>query len=318
MYVHPVAESLGEVGVTAQMGHDAQLDLGIVGTDNEAVRNARNKGFANLLSALRTHRNVLQVGIGTGQAAGGRKGLVEGGVHPAVLLRNIRREGLYVSGQQFLDRPEFQNLIHYGMPVRYGHQRGFVGGILALVAALFGLGVQLEFVKQKVSHLLGGGNVEGGLIGHFPDAGLAFREFFAQVIGKDPELRHIHLDAVPFHLRQYLGQRLFHGVVEGRKVFPEFVTQRNEYSRFLQTRGVVFLGNLVKEGSRLYRGRCFFQRYPQICLRQGGQFVAALRIQHIVHELDVVPLAFQAYPFLCQRVGHLLKIHPVFGNGGIM
>ena len=255
VHVHPVPKSLRKVGVAAQVGHDAKLYLGIVRAYDEPVRNARNEGLANFFSPLCAHRDVLQVGIGTGQAAGGRKGLVERSVHTAVLLGDIRRKGLYVSGKQLFHGAEFQNLVHDGMPVRNGHQRGFVRGVLRLVPALFGLGVQFQFVKKEVSHLSGGGNVQRRFIGHFPDAGLPFRQLFAKAVGKFLQAGQVHLHAVPLHLGKHLGQRLFHGLIKVRQVFPELVPQGNEHGRLLETGGVLLLGNLVKKGPRSGGGR---------------------------------------------------------------
>ena len=317
MYVHSIPESLGEVGVAAQVRHDAQFNLGIVCTHYEPVRNARHKGLANFLATLCAHRNVLQVGIGTGQAPGSCEGLVEGGVHPSIAGRYVGREGLYVGREELFHRPVFQNLIHDGVTVCNGYQGGLVCCILPLGAALFGLRVQLKLVKEEVSHLFGGGDIQGGLAGHFPYAGFALRKLLPQAVGKYLQLRHVHFHAVPFHLSQHFGQRLLHGVVEIRQVFPELVSQRNEHGSLLEARGIVFLGLLVKEGAGGNGGRSLLQRHAQIGLRQGGEFVAALGIEHVVHELDVVPLAFQAYPFGRQLVGHLLQVHAVLGHGGV-
>ena len=45
--------------------------------------------------------------------------------------------------------------------------------------------------------------------------------------------------------------------------------------------------------------------------------MAALRIEHIVHELDIVPLPLKAYPLGRQQIGLPLQVHAVFGNGGV-
>ena len=60
-----LAESLAEVLVGAQVSHDPQFNLGIVGRYYHSVRSPRNKRFTYLLAALRANRDVLEVWVGT-------------------------------------------------------------------------------------------------------------------------------------------------------------------------------------------------------------------------------------------------------------
>ena len=45
--------------------------------------------------------------------------------------------------------------------------------------------------------------------------------------------------------------------------------------------------------------------------------MAPFRIQDVVHELDVVPGALQAYSFFVQELGDAFEVHTVFGNGRV-
>src|SRR5690606_23609918 len=68
--------------VAGQVRHDAQLDLRVVGR-KQLVAGRCDEGLADTPALLGTHRDVLQVGIGRRQPAGGSDRLVVGGVHPA-------------------------------------------------------------------------------------------------------------------------------------------------------------------------------------------------------------------------------------------
>ena len=68
--------------VVAQVGHQAQLNLRVVGAE-EDVAVGGDEGAANFLAVVGAHGNVLQVGIGRGQASRGGDGLVIGGVDAA-------------------------------------------------------------------------------------------------------------------------------------------------------------------------------------------------------------------------------------------
>ena len=132
-----------------------------------------------------------------------------------------------------------------------------------------------------------------------------------------PDNAHVHLYAVAFHLGEHLGQGLLHPEVQLRKAFPQFFAQRYQDRGLPEDGGVVFVRNVVKErtgGRYLLPG---LQRHAQVGLRQGRQVMAALRIEHVVHELDVPPSAVQVHAFLCQRIGQLFEIHAIFVDAGI-
>ena len=96
MDVVSVAEGLHEVSVLAEVRHDAELDLRVVRGDDDALRRARDERLADLLAAFGADGDVLQVRIRAGQAAGGRKRLVERRMDTAIHRRDVGRERLDV------------------------------------------------------------------------------------------------------------------------------------------------------------------------------------------------------------------------------
>jgi hypothetical protein len=62
MHVFAMGEGIEQAGVVGQMGHDAQLDLRVVGR-NDAVSGWRDEGGADAAALGSTDRNVLQVGV---------------------------------------------------------------------------------------------------------------------------------------------------------------------------------------------------------------------------------------------------------------
>ena len=87
--VLPGAERLDEQGVLGQVRHDPHLDLAVVGGHQRLVALADDEPLADPTSGLGADRDVLEVGIGAGEATGRGDDLVVRRVDPAV-----RRDGL--------------------------------------------------------------------------------------------------------------------------------------------------------------------------------------------------------------------------------
>ena len=104
MNVFSGVEVLNHLLVAAEMRHDAQLDLRVVGREENAAR-LRHKGFSDFATVVATHRNVLQVRIARGEASGGGNGLIERGVD--ALRRGIDElwECFDVSAEQLFECP---------------------------------------------------------------------------------------------------------------------------------------------------------------------------------------------------------------------
>ena len=144
--IHPFAEGRDQVLVAAEVGHDAQLNLRIVGRNDDTVRRTGHEGFADFAAAFGADGDVLQVRVRRGKPPRGRQGLVEGGVDLPVGRGDIGRERFNIGRKQFLGCPVFQDFANDGMLVGEGQQGGFIGCVLA-AGALFGFFVQPEFLE---------------------------------------------------------------------------------------------------------------------------------------------------------------------------
>ena len=89
MDVLSLSVGLDHVFVAAHGCHKPQLNLRIVGIDEHILVVLRHKEAAQLASLFRADRDVLQIRLGTGEAAGERKGLLEIGVNAVVLVGNV-------------------------------------------------------------------------------------------------------------------------------------------------------------------------------------------------------------------------------------
>ncbi len=80
VHVLAVREGVEQALVTREVGHDAQFDLRIIGRNNAAARWG-DEGGADLAAFLTAHRDVLQVGVARGEAAGDYRRLREVSMH---------------------------------------------------------------------------------------------------------------------------------------------------------------------------------------------------------------------------------------------
>ena len=85
MDVDAFEEGVAQGRDVRDVGEEAQLDLRVVGGDQHVARRG-DEGFADLAAFLGADRDVLQVGIGGGEAAGLRAGERIGGVDAAGAL----------------------------------------------------------------------------------------------------------------------------------------------------------------------------------------------------------------------------------------
>ena len=147
------------------MRHDAHLDLGVVGGHEALVALADGEGLSDAHPLLVTGRDVLQVGVGGGQAPRGGDGLLEGGVDTPVgldrLAQSLNRLP-QLDGVAVLKKVLQEGV--RGLGVQPGQGVG-VRGVAGL--GLAGLG-HLQLVEQDGLELLGAGEVElspGGGVG---------------------------------------------------------------------------------------------------------------------------------------------------------
>ena len=77
--------SLDQAFIAGHVGEDAQLDLGVVGIQEQETI-PRDKDLPYLPSKLHADRNVLEVRLRAGDTARRRDRLVEAAVDPAILF----------------------------------------------------------------------------------------------------------------------------------------------------------------------------------------------------------------------------------------
>ena len=158
MHVQAIFEGTQQGFVTRQMGHDAQLDLRIVGTGNQLALWG-HKGFAHAAAFGRAHGNVLQIGVVAGQAPRHRHGLRVVGVHTAIRWQGHLRQLVGVGALELGQRAVLEQL---------GGQRIVLGQLLQhflVRAARAGGGLldhrHAQLVEEDLSQLLGRGQIEG-------------------------------------------------------------------------------------------------------------------------------------------------------------
>ena len=276
--------------VAAEMGHEPELDLGVVGGHYDSVRSRRYEGFPDLLSPLRADRNVLQVRVGGAESSRRRQRLVEGRMDPSRNRGDVGRKWLYVCGEQLLYGSEFKYLVNYRVPVGDGSKRRFVGAI-ATAGRFLHLRVEFQLFEEHDAYLLRGRNVQPRLVGQFPDLGFEGIHFDFEFIGKRPELSEVYLHAGPFHAGEHGCERGFHILIKGS--YAGFVHAcADHFSEFQHCRGFeipvrsvcrAFFRD-VKQGNRsLFYGCGFFDIDAEIALGEDFDLVALLRIDEVMH-----------------------------------
>ena len=154
-------EGLEHAMVAGQGGDDAELDLGIVGGEDQMLVVGGDDGGAYLASAGGADRYVLQVGVGRREAAGGGDGLMIDGVQAAGGGVDELGEGEQVGVEQFRHGAVFEDEGDDGMARRELDEDILGGGELARGGERRLVG-DAELLVEHVGELLGRGDVEGG------------------------------------------------------------------------------------------------------------------------------------------------------------
>ncbi len=139
------------------MGHEAQLDLRVVG-GHEQVAGRGDEGGADLAAERGADGDVLQVGVGGREAAGGGADLVEGGVHAAFGVDQVRQR-VEVGGAELGELAVFEDERGDGVVLGELFEDVLRGGDDFALAVLHGLG-EVHFVEEDVAELLGRVDVE--------------------------------------------------------------------------------------------------------------------------------------------------------------
>ncbi|MCY1350547.1 hypothetical protein D9M69_367830 [compost metagenome] len=232
------------------MGHDAQLDLRVVGRQ-QLVAPGRDEGLADAPALGGADRDVLQVRVGGRQAPGGRHRLVIGGVDAPGTRVDLLRQAVGVGALELAQGAVLHD--HLGqLEVLLGEVGEHVlrGGRLA--GGGLGQNRQAQLLVEDGAELLGRAEVEflpGQVIGlalQFHHLRAQFQALLAQQLGVD--IGAIALDARQhrhqghFDLTQHLRQGR-----DSLQLLPEGLVQAQGHVSVLgRVRTGLFQGDLVE------------------------------------------------------------------------
>ena len=152
-------EGTDHILITAQMGHQTQLDLGIVGREKQMFPVSGYESFPDLPAPLFPYRDILQVGIGRAEPARHGNGLIEFRMDTSGPGIYQPRQRLHIRGQQLADGTELQHLADNGVRMLQLHQYLFTRGVLFCLG-LFGFVRDLQMLEQDLSQLFRRRNIE--------------------------------------------------------------------------------------------------------------------------------------------------------------
>jgi hypothetical protein len=138
--------------VAREVGHDPQLDLGVVGHQQLVEALPRHERPPDLASLVAPDRDVLQVRVRGRQAPGRRDRLRQRRVDATRGRVDQRRQRVHVGRQQLAELAPLHDRFDDGVETQQVLQRARVGRVAGLDPA--GLG-QLELVEQHLSAAAG-------------------------------------------------------------------------------------------------------------------------------------------------------------------
>ena len=215
MDVEPVSKGLLQLGNVANMGQKPQLDLAIVGADQD-VAGLSDEGLADLAALFGANRDVLQVRVRRGQPPGGGRGQREGGMDPPGARRDGRHQSLGIGAAQLGQLAPVQQDLGQGVA---GQGQVFEHGGIGAPGPGRGLlaAGQAKLAKQYVADLFGAGQIErvtDNLLG----LDLQIVHAQGKLVGQLAQTFLIDLNPGTFHLGQHGGQGPLEGLIDGEQV----------------------------------------------------------------------------------------------------
>ena len=209
MYVLAVFESRDQRLVTAQVGHQAQFHLTVIGRKQQVLIVRRDERLPDPASQLVPHGNILQVGIGRGEPSGRCHGLVERRVDLARHRIDQQRQCLHIGRKQLLHAPVFEDLIDDLVFVGEGLQVLLLGRKLLGFGHL-GLLRDAELPEEHLAQLPRRIDVERRLVRQTADISLQVVERLIEFDGILGQC--LRIDPHPGHLD--LGQHSDHRLLD--------------------------------------------------------------------------------------------------------
>ena len=196
--------------VLGEVGHEAELDLRVVG-GHEQVAGGRDEGGANLAAEGGADGDVLQIGIGGREPTGGGADLVEGGVDAAFRVDEVGQR-IQVGGAELGELAVFEDERGDGVMLGEFFEDVLRGGDDLALAVLHGLG-ELHLVEEDVAELLGRVDVEA-ISGLGVDALGEGVHLDGEARGHGGEDAGVDADAGLFHSQEDGDERQVHGAVD--------------------------------------------------------------------------------------------------------
>ena len=131
MNVGAAAERFDHVLVTAQMGHDTQLNLRIIGREEQSVSLIGNKSFANVAPQRFADGDVLQVRVRRAKPTGRGDRLIERSMDFARLGIDQLGQGVDIRAQQLFQAAVVKEFPDDRMTVAQFLQNTFVRTVTA-------------------------------------------------------------------------------------------------------------------------------------------------------------------------------------------
>ena len=323
MYVQALVEGVEQGLVAAQVGHDAQLNLAVVGAGNHPARRG-DEGLANAPPLGRAHGDVLQIGLVAGQPPRHGHGLRVVGVHaPGARQGHVGQlvgVGVFQLGQAAV----LQNFGGQGVVVGQFFQHLFVG--TAPAGGRFFHHGHAQLVKKDFAQLLGAGQVER-LPGQFIRRLLQRDDARTQVVALARQLLCINRHAVALHAQQ----RLAGGHLQGINVLQPRLCLNLRPQHAVHVQGLVGIFAGVGAGlvqRHLGKGDLVFAFAAQVFVAQAGaarvaqrqafQAVRAVDFQHIALQHGVVLVAAHGDAVVGQHVLVVLDMLAQLGLAGIL
>ena len=264
------------------MRRQPELDLAIVGSQYD-IAGRGHKGLPDLPPDFGADRNILQIGLGRGQASGLRPAQRIGGVNPSGLRVNLLLQRIGIGGFQLRQLPPVDDLLGNrfavaGQPLEHRN----IGRILPRLALLATL--EAKLAEQDFTKLLGAADRET-LPGQFVDLQFQLGHLLGKG-GREPrQLLTVHQHAGCFHPGNHRHQRPVDHLVDPRRPLRHHPQAQNlpEPQRHIRILGTIF-GRLVQrhlgKADRLLAGpRQRLEADAFMAEMQFGQFIHTMAMQ---------------------------------------
>ncbi len=322
MNVQSVCERTQQRLIATQMGHDAQLDLRVIGAGDDMAGRS-HKRLAHPASLSGFDRNVLQVGIVAGQAPRHRYGLRVMGVHPSRSGQGQLGQLVGVGALELAERAVLQQFRRQRIVFGKFLQHLLVGATRAAWGFLDHRHAQL--VKKDFAQLLGTAEVKG-LARNLIGLRLQLDDALAQLVALRGEHGCVDQDTVALDAVQRLAA--FHLQVVDKKQFVVGLYLRPQDAVHIQglvrvlTRILGRFGNidLVElDLVRAFAAQVFVidTAAPDMPLGEAGQAVRLVHLQHITLQHGVVGVTLHLNAVVGKHVAVVFDVLSQLGPGRV-